>query len=193
MNRITQLDPATASGKTQQLFDGVKAKLGIVPNLFRVLGNSPAALDAYLGFSGALAGGVLNGRVREQIALAVAETNLCGYCLSAHTFIGGKLGLSEKDITDARHATASTDQTDAILKLARNIVLQRGEIGDADLKAARSAGLNDAEIVEVVANVAINLFTNYVNHVARTVVDFPEVKPGEPAATACTTHCGCES
>ena len=106
MNRITQLDPSTATGKTRQLFDGVQAKLGIVPNLFRVLGNSPAALDAYLGFSGALAGGVLTGRVREQIALAVAETNLCGYCLSAHTFIGGKLGLSEKDMTEARNAIA---------------------------------------------------------------------------------------
>ncbi len=193
MNRITQLDPSTATGKTRQLFDGVKAKLGIVPNLFRVLGNSPAALDGYLGFSGALAGGVLNGRIREQIALAVAETNLCGYCLSAHTFVGGKLGLTEKDMAEARNAIASSDKTDAILKLARNVVLQRGEIGDADLNAARSAGLNDTEIVEVVANVAINLFTNYVNHVARTVVDFPEVKPGEPASAACATHCGCES
>jgi len=194
MNRIAQLDPSQATGKTQQLFNGVQAKLGVVPNLFRVVGNSPAALEAYLGFSGALANGVLNARVREQIALAVAETNLCGYCLSAHAFIGGKVGLTDKDIADARRATAAGDKTDAILKLARNIVVQRGELTDADFQSARQSGVNDTEIVEVVANVALNLFTNYVNHIARTVVDFPEVKPGEtePAA-ACNTGCGCET
>ncbi|MBK7998769.1 MAG: carboxymuconolactone decarboxylase family protein [Verrucomicrobia bacterium] len=193
MNRLTQIDPANVTGKTKQLFDGVQAKLGAVPNLFRVLGNAPAALEAYLNFSGALAGGSLNAKVREQIALAVAESNLCEYCLSAHTFIGGNVGLTEKDIVDARHATATTDKTDAILKLARSIVVQRGEVSDATLKAARASGLNDGEIVETVANVALNIFTNYVNHVARTVVDFPAVKPGETqsAAEACSTGCDC--
>lgn len=194
MNRIAQLDPSQATGKTQQLFNGVQAKLGVVPNLFRVVGNSPAALEAYLGFSSALSNGVINTRVREQIALAVAETNLCGYCLSAHAFIGGKVGLTDKDIADARRAIAAGDKTDAILKLARNIVVQRGELADTDLQAARQSGLNDAEIVEVVANVALNLFTNYVNHIARTVVDFPEVKPGQPEpAAACNTAFGREN
>lgn len=191
MNRIAQIDPTSATDKTRQLFDGVQAKLGAVPNLFRVLGNSSAALEGYLNFSGALAGGALNARVREQIALAIAESNLCEYCLSAHSFIGGKVGLTEKDIADARSATAATDKTDAILKLARSIVVQRGEISDATLKAARASGLNDGEIVEVVANVALNIFTNYVNHVAHTVVDFPAVKPGEVAAgsASCSTDC----
>jgi uncharacterized peroxidase-related enzyme len=178
MNRITQLDPAHATSKTKQLFDGVQSDLGIVPNLFRVLGTAPAALEGYLNFSGALAGGSLNAKVREQIALAVAEGNLCGYCLSAHAFIGGKVGLTEKDIADARHAYAAAGKTDAILKLARSIVVQRGEVSDTDLLRARAAGLTDSDVVETVANVALNIFTNYVNHVARTVVDFPEVKPG---------------
>lgn len=178
MNRIAQLDPTQATGKTRQLLDGVQAKLGLVPNLFRVLGNSPAALEGYLNFSGALAGGVLNAQVREQIALAVAEINYCGYCLSAHTYIGGKAGLNEKQIADARHAAAASDKTDAILKLARSVIVQRGEVSDADFQAARTAGLNDAEIVETVAHVSLNTLTNYLNHVARTVVDFPEVKPG---------------
>lgn len=192
MNRITQLDPARASGKTKQLFDGVQGKLGVVPNLFRVLGNSPAALEGYLNFNGALAGGVISARVREQIALAVAESNLCGYCLSAHTFIGGKVGLNATEIADARRAVADDDKTDAILKLARAIVMQRGELTDADLKTARAAGLSEAELVETIANVAANIFSNYVNHVARTVVDFPEVKPGGlPEAATCTTACGC--
>ena len=193
MNRITQLDPAQATGKAKQLLDAVQSKLGIVPNLTRVLANAPAALEGYLNFSGALAGGTLDVKVREQIALAVAEGNLCSYCLSAHTFIGGKTGLTEKDIADARQTNATSGKTDAILKLALSILVQRGEISDGALKTARAAGLTDGEIVETTANVALNIFTNYINHVARTVVDFPEVKPGDIAAPveACDTGCGC--
>ena len=198
MNRITQLDPASATGKTKQLFDGVQAKLGVVPNLFRVLGNSPAALEGYLNFSGALAGGVLSAKVREQIALAVAEINDCTYCRSAHTYIGGKVGLTEREIADARKVVATDARTEGILNLARSIVVQRGELSDTEFKAARAAKLTDAEIVETTANVALNILTNYVNHVAQTVVDFPEVKSGVAEATAevpteaCTTAgCGC--
>ncbi len=197
MNRITQLDPAQATGKARQLFDGVQAKLGIVPNLFRVFGNSPAALEGYLNFSGALASGVLNAKVREQIALAVAEINDCGYCRSAHTYIGGKVGLSARAIADARKVVAADPRTAAILSLARNIVVQRGTLSDAEFNAARKANLTDAEIVETVANVALNILTNYLNHVARTVVDFPEVKTDaaeagtEATAEACSTGCGC--
>ncbi len=181
MNRITQLDPAQSAGKTKQLFDAVQSKLGLVPNLVRVLAAAPAALEGYLGLSGALAGGTFNAKVREQIALTVAETNLCGYCLSAHTFIGGKVGLTGEEIAGARRSNATTGKSDAILKLARSIVVQRGELSDADFAQARAAGLTDGDIIETVANVAVNIFTNYVNHVARTVVDFPEVKPGDIA------------
>ena len=178
MNRIVQIDPAQATGKTKQLFDAVQAKLGVVPNLFRVFGAAPAALEGYLNFNSALANGSFNARVREQIALTVAESNMCGYCLSAHTFLGNKVGLTPKDIADARRATAAGDKTNAILELARNIVVQRGEISDGDLHEARAAGLTDGDIIETVANVVVNIFTNYVNHVAHTVVDVPEVKPG---------------
>ena len=194
MNRIAQLDPVSATGKTRQLLHGVQAKLGIVPNLFRVLGNSPAALEGYLNFSGALSGGVLDARVREQIALAVAEINDCAYCRSAHTYIGGKVGLSEREMVDARRVVAGDARTEAILKLARSIVVQRGDLSDAEFKAARAAKLTDAEIVETTANVALNILTNYVNHVAQTVVDFPEVKSGgvEAVAEACETGaCAC--
>lgn len=197
MNRITQLDPAQATGKTKQLFDGVRAKLGVVPNLFRVFGNSPAALEGYLNISGALAGGVLNAKVREQIALAVAEINDCTYCRSAHTYIGGKVGLNEREMADARKVVASDERTAAILNLARSVVVQRGELSEAEFKAARAAKITDSEIVETTANVALNILTNYVNHVAHTVVDFPEVSPGvgeaaaaAPAATCGTDGCG---
>lgn len=194
MNRLAQLDPATATGKTKALFEGVQAKLGIVPNLFRVFGNSTAALEGYLNFSGALAGGVLDAKVREQIALAVAEINDCTYCRSAHTYIGGLVGLNESEITAARKVAATDERTEAILNLARNIVVQRGELSESEFKAARAAKLTDAEIVETVANVALNILTNYLNHVAQTVVDFPEVKAGQPEAPteACNTAgCGC--
>jgi len=184
MNRLAQINPAEATGKTKQLLDGVQAKLGIIPNLFRVLANSPAALESCLNFSGALAAGVLDAKVREQIALAVAELNSCGYCLSAHTYIGGKVGLSENDIANARKISVPDERTEAILTLARNVVVQRGELSDAEFQAARAAQLTDAEIVETVANVAVNILTNYLNHAAQTVIDFPEVKPGLDNAKA---------
>ena len=193
MNRIPQIDPVAATGKAKQLLEAVQSKLGIVPNLTRVLANAPAALEGYLNFSGALAGGVLSAKVREQIALAVAQGNNCDYCLSAHTFIGGKVGLNEKQVADARQAISASDKDDAILKLALSIVVQRGEVSDAALQNARFAGLTDAEIVETTANVALNIFTNYLNHVAQTVVDFPEVKSAELVlAEACETGCGCK-
>lgn len=179
MNRIQQIDPATATGKTQQLFSGVQKNLGFVPNLMRVIGNSPAALEGYLSLSGALSHGALSASLREQIALTVAEINGCGYCLSAHSLLGGKAGLNQEELNSARRATAVNDKSDAALKLARAVTLQRGHISDADLEAARSAALSDAEIIEVVENVALNILTNYVNNVARTVIDFPEVKPSE--------------
>ena len=191
MNRLVQLEPASATGKTQQLFAAVQAKLGIVPNLFRVFGNSPAALEGYLNFSGTLASGVLDAKIREQIALAVAEINDCTYCRSAHTYIGGKVGLSADDIAKARNVVATDERTAAILNLARNVVVQRGELSDGEFQAARAARLTDAEIVETVANVALNLLTNYLNHVARTVVDFPEVKSPVAESACATGTCDC--
>jgi len=186
MNRLHQTDPAQATGKTKQLFDAVQARLGKVPNLMRVFANSPVGLEAYMDFSGALLRGVLPAKLREQIALAVSEINGCDYCLSAHTLSGAKAGLSEEDILEARRSSAANDKSDAALKLARAVALQRGQISDSELQNARSAGLNDAEIVEVIQHVALSTLTNYTNNVARTVLDFPPVKAGElePAPVA---------
>lgn len=179
MNRISQIDPATTTGKAQTLFAAIQARLGFVPNLMRVLGNSPAALEGYLNLSGALDAGALPEKLREQIALAVAEINGCGYCLSAHTLLGGLAGLSADEVLAARRVTAADPKSDAALKLARTVMLQRGHVADCDVQAARNAGLGDAELVEIVQHVALNILTNYTNSVARTVIDFPEVKPGE--------------
>jgi len=178
MNRIAQLDLDRATGKTKQLLELMQTGVEVVPDLFRVLGVSPASLEGYLNFGEALVEGSLTSKIREQIALVVAECNMCSYCLREHTVIGVKVGLTEKDIADARHAKAAIRKTDAILKLARSIVVLRGEVSDADLNAARTSGVSDGEIVETVANVVLNIFSNYVAHIARTVVDFPEVLPG---------------
>lgn len=176
MSRIPAVDPAHAEGKQKQLLDAVQQKLGRTPNLTRVLANAPAALEGYLAFSGALGHGKLSARLREQIALAVAEINHCDYCLAAHASIGGMVGLDAGAIDAARHAKATEPKAQAALALTRTLVVNRGRLTDAELTAARAAGLSDAEIVETTANVALNILTNYVNHVADTVVDFPKVE-----------------
>jgi uncharacterized peroxidase-related enzyme len=173
MPRIEALKPDTADGKTKDLFETVNKKMGMVPNILRTLGHSPAALEAYLGFSGALAGGVLSPQLREQVALAVGELNRCDYCISAHSAIGKTAGLSEAQMLDARQGKASDEKAAAALQLARRIVETRGFVSDGDIKAARDGGLVDAEVVEIVANVVLNVFTNYFNHVAETEIDFP--------------------
>ena len=175
MQRINQIDPTTATGKQKELLDAVKAKVGRVPNLMKTFATSPAALEAYLSFSGALGDGLLNAKLREQIALTVAEANACEYCLSAHTAIGKMVGLNESEIVSGRRASSADSTTNAALTFAHQIVVKRGQVDDADVAGVRAAGFGDGEITEIVSNVALNIFTNYFNHVAQTVVDFPKV------------------
>lgn len=173
MARIQPVAVGQASGATAELLTGVRKKLGMVPNLVATLAQSPAAAQAYLGFSGALAGGRLPARLREQIALVVGETNGCEYCVAAHTLLGKGAGLTEQETCDARQAVAADDREQAALAFARKIVEDRASVSDADVAAVRAAGWEDGDLVEIVAHVALNLFTNYFNHVAGTEVDFP--------------------
>lgn len=147
-------------------------------NFLRLLANSPAALAAYLGSCQALARGQLTRRQRELLALAVAEINGARYCLSAHCAAALAIGLTETEIRAARRASAADPHTHALLRFAQVITLQRGEIGDADFHSARRAGLSDGQIAEVIAHVALNVFTNYFNAVGKTDLDFPLPKPG---------------
>jgi uncharacterized peroxidase-related enzyme len=172
--RIAQVDPQHATGTIRRLFAEIQAKFDMVPNLFRVISKAPAAFEGFMSLGAALAGGTLDERTREQLALAIAESNLCAYCLSSHKATAAKIGLSRVEIDHAIGASAADARTDAILKLARSIVVQRGELSDADLARARVAGLSDTEIVETVANVALNIFENYMSHVARVPIDFPQ-------------------
>lgn len=177
MERIKAINPAEATGKARELLDGVEKKLGMTPNLMRTLAQSPAALAGYLNFSEALSRGSLPARFREQIALVVAETNGCAYCLSAHSALGRMHGLSPEEMLDSRRGEATDSKARAGLIFARRMVTERGMVSDSDLAKVRTAGFSDGEITELIANVAINLFTNYFNHVAGTVVDFPPVSP----------------
>jgi uncharacterized peroxidase-related enzyme len=155
----------------------------------RVMANSPAVLDAYLKFSGALGEGDLPAKTREQIALTVGQANSCDYCLSAHSAIGKLVGLAADHIRDARLGTAAEPKANAMLSFASQLVEKRGFVSDEDIAAVRDAGASDAEIAEVVANTALNLFTNYVNHVAQTEIDFPLAEKLAGEASADSSGC----
>jgi len=181
MARINPLTKSQATGKSGELLGAVEKKLGRVPNLLGTLAHSPAALGSYLAQSEAVGQTALSAKAREQIALAIAGVNQCGYCASAHTAIGKGVGLSDEDAQRALRGEAEDATTRAAIDLAKAIVEKRGFVSDDEVKAARDGGLGDRELVEVVALVALNIFTNYANHVSGTVIDFPEVKLPEPA------------
>jgi uncharacterized peroxidase-related enzyme len=184
MSRLTT--PATiedAPTASRALLEAVKKQLGIVPNLFRLVANSPAALEGYLGLSGALAKGELPAATRERIALAVAEINGCGYCLSAHTYLGKNLAkLDDAEIAANRNGGSNDPKADAAVRFAAKVATTRGHVGDADVRAVKLAGYDDAQVVEIVQHVALNTWTNYINEVAKTEIDFPVVAAHSNAA-----------
>jgi uncharacterized peroxidase-related enzyme len=175
MSRIpTPVSIEAAPSSAQPKLEAVKKQFGVVPNLFRLVANSPAALEGYLGMSGALAKGSLPAQTRERIALAVAQINRCDYCLSAHAYLGKNLAkLSDAEIAANRHGGSLDPKADAAVRFAAKVVRERGHLSDSDLQAVRMAGYDDAQIVEIVQHVALNTWTNYVNEVAKTEIDFP--------------------
>jgi uncharacterized peroxidase-related enzyme len=175
MPRITPIDPTTATGAVAAQLDGTRKLLGSTPNMFTTAANSPATLTALNGFFGALGTGQLGGRIGERIAIAVAQQNHCEYCLSAHTALGTMHGVDAAELQAARSGNSIEPKAAAAIALALAILATRGQIDDATLTAARTAGLSESEIVEVVAHVALNIFTNYLNNVSEPTVDFPLV------------------
>ncbi|WP_163408834.1 carboxymuconolactone decarboxylase family protein [Flavobacterium ajazii] len=176
MARLTALNPEEVTGKTKDLFNAVQAKLGVVPNMMRTMGNSPAVLEGYLNLSGALSHGKLSAKTGELIALAVSESNSCDYCLAAHTFIGEKLVKADPAVLHAaRTGNAADAKTEAILQLAKTLISKGGLANDEDVNKAKNTGVSDAEIAETIAHVALNVLTNYFNNVANTEIDFPKV------------------
>ncbi|MCW5641323.1 MAG: carboxymuconolactone decarboxylase family protein [Rhodoferax sp.] len=178
MSRIpTPASIEAAPAAARPHLEGVKRQLGVVPNLFRLVANSPSALEGYLAMSGALAKGSLPAQTRERIALAVAQINGCGYCLAAHTYLGKNAAkLSEAEIAANRHGGSLDPKADAAVRFAAKIVRERGHVSDTDVQAVRMAGYDDAQIVEIVQHVALNTWTNYINEVAATEIDFPQAQ-----------------
>ncbi|WP_321472838.1 carboxymuconolactone decarboxylase family protein [uncultured Paludibaculum sp.] len=174
MSRITAVDPNAAS-KAKELLDAVKAQLGRVPNMMKVMAQSPAALGGMLSLSSALAGGTLKPELREQIAIAVSQANSCEYCLSAHTAMGKLRGLPPEELAAARNGDSADPKAQAALQFALAIVAERGRVTDGAFTDIREAGYSDEEIAEIVANVALMIFTNYFNNVAQTKLDWPLV------------------
>jgi uncharacterized peroxidase-related enzyme len=175
MTRIaTPATIADAPLAAQPLLEAVKKQLGTVPNLFRTVANSPAALEGYLGLSGALGKGSLPAATREGIALAVAEINGCSYCLSAHSYLGKTFAkLDEAEVLANRRGHSNDAKADAAVQFAARVTKARGHVSDDDLRAVKLAGYDDAQVVEIVLHVALNTWTNYLNEVAQTVIDFP--------------------
>lgn len=173
MSRITPV--SNPQGEAAATLNAIKQKIGMVPNLYATVAHSPTVLNAYLAFSEALNQGRLSAKQRELIALAVGQANECQYCLSAHTMISRGADLSDEQIITARQGTAENTLDNALVKLAVTLVKQRGVITDEQLSDARTHGVDEGLVFEVLAQVSANTFTNYANHVADTDIDFPKV------------------
>lgn len=171
MQRINPIQQP--EGKAAELLDGVRKAMGGTPNLFTTFAQAPAALEAYLGMMNALAKGVLDRRLREQLAVAVAGFNGCNYCASAHVMLGGKAGIDHEELIANSQGRSHDAKTQAAIVFALTLMQRRGKTRDQDLVAIRAAGFSDAEIIEILAHVAMNTFTNYFNETVQTEIDFP--------------------
>ena len=164
---------------SKPILDAVHRQLGVVPNMFRLIAQSPAALQGFTANNGALAK-ALDVKTRERIALAVAQVNACDYCLSAHTYLGLNLAkISPEEVALNRHGESGDAKANAAVSFAAKIVRERGRVSDADIRAVREAGFSDGAIVEILAVTAENIFTNLLNIVADTDIDFPVVRAAE--------------
>jgi uncharacterized peroxidase-related enzyme len=184
MSRINVVDPKSAAGAARTLLDAVQSQLGVTPNVFRVLANSPKALEGFLGLYGAAAGFALDKATQERVALVVAEGNACQYCVSAHTAIGRGVGLTNDEMLLNRRGSSSDARAAATVALAKALNESVGDVTTEELDAARAAGLSDAYIVEVVAVVVLNIFTNIINKASRVDIDFPKIALLEPSLRA---------
>lgn len=176
MTRITLIDPASATGDVADTLAQVKSAFGVVPNMFKAVANSHAALSSMWSAFGALGHGRLGAKLGEQIAVAIADRNACHYCLAAHTGLGRRAGATAEEMAEAQVGRSTDPRTAAALAFALHVVENRADIDASDVDGLRAAGFDDGEVVEIIAHVALNLFTNYVNVALDVPVDFPGVK-----------------
>lgn len=176
MSRIQLVSPANTTAERQGILTEINSAFGVTPNMFKAVANSTAALKSMWGSFGALGQGVISAKLGEQIAVAVANRNSCEYCLAAHTTLGRNAGATGQEMAAAQQGQSDDPKTAAALRFALQVVENRGQIDDAAVQAMRNQGYTDEEMVEILAHVALNLFTNYVNVAFAVPVDFPAVK-----------------
>ncbi|QKJ30535.1 carboxymuconolactone decarboxylase family protein [Mucilaginibacter mali] len=183
MQRITALNPEATTGASKELFNAIQTKLGMIPNMMRTMGNSPAVLEGYLGLNNALGKSSIGGKLGQLLAITVANANSCTYCNSAHNFIGEKMMHIDAASLKAAHEGRSGDaKIQAALDFARILVEKKGLVNDADVNALKNAGYSEAAIAEIIAHVGLNIFTNYFNNAADVLNDFPVADLLESAA-----------
>jgi uncharacterized peroxidase-related enzyme len=173
--RIAPINVEQAPAQVKATLEGVKRKLGVLPNMLRSMAVSPALLNGYLGISGGLASGKLGPKLREQIAILIAQKNTCDYCMSAHTYLAKAVGVSQDDLMKSRESQSSDPKTQAALRFASALVDKKGEVSDADWQAVKKAGLSDEEIAEIIGVVGESFLTNFFNKAVKTEIDFPVV------------------
>lgn len=173
MQRIGTVTIETAPEKSKPILESINAKFGKVPNIFATIANSPAALKSMMGMFGALEDGALSGLPHEAIALRIGQLNGCPYCTAAHTAKAKMTGASEEQAIGFRKGNAEDSKIQALLKLAEAINEKRGEVSDEELADAVNAGLTEGEMLEALAIVVVNIFTNSLNAFVKTDVDFP--------------------
>lgn len=176
MPRLEVMSPEQAAGKTKEIYDDLTSKMGKVINIFQGMGNSSAALKAYLAMSGALKEGDLSPEDREVIYLAVSEKNGCHYCVSAHTMIAGKTGMSEEQIIAARQWKPAEPKHQALLTFIGRVIETKGFVEDGEVQSVKDAGYTDGQIAEAIAFIGLATYSNLFNHVYGTELDFPEAK-----------------
>ncbi|CAN7477740.1 MULTISPECIES: carboxymuconolactone decarboxylase family protein [Duganella] len=176
MTRIATIETATANAEQKALLDAIQGQLGMVPNFLKVFANSPVALRAFLGLHGIANGGTLDAPTRERIALALAQQNGCEYCVSAHTAIGRKAGLSGDEMTAARNGGSEDAQAAVAVKFAQSLMEKKGEISAVELAEIRGAGYSESDIVEIITHVGMNFLTNILGKASRVEIDFPKVE-----------------
>ena len=173
--RINPIKLSEAQGETKLMLNNIQAAFGTVPNIFRVLANSETSLSALLGFNGTLSSGKLDRQIAERIAILTAVENGCDYCHAAHSHIAKSVGVTEEEIKLSRTANSSDPKVEAALKFARSIVVNKGKVSDEEFANLKNQGFSDGEILEIVANVALNFYTNFINNITKPEIDFPKV------------------
>ena len=175
MSRSTVVERDHADQEQARLLDAIQAQLGMVPNFLKVFANSPAALKAFLGLHEIASSGDLDAQTRERIALALAQQNTCEYCVSAHTAIGRKAGLSNSEIEANRIGTSLDAKAASAVRFAKSLAEHKGEVTNIELLEIRNAGYSEAEIVEIITHVGLNLLANIIGKASRVEIDFPKV------------------